>query len=642
MSRLRIAVIAVALAVAGVLPAAARATVTSSQISTWTSSQPGTPANGTYLISFDNPPTPTTLAVTGTASAAAGDHVDIVCYFGPSNSGQFKTLESGLLVAANGSFATGSSPPQLRQIAGHACRLRAIPSGTEGTSDSSVFAGPQVAVSEAALPLSTISGGTVNPGKPYNYYVNDVTLTGWAGWKAVGTNGCGPYAAPIDQTFSVGNFAIDCAGSLLADDLGVWGGRSEVQIDGRNAYDAASAQALIPRTGALNNGSQDLPGFPSLTAAVNFDPSTGLVSSRSQESWAACAGSDPYKPTVIARDCPSFVATGMTLERDIATSDGGRVVTMTDTWSSTDGNDHTVDALYDDYVGLSASSDVRGYEFPGQSTFDSYVDGDQLPGPSAAPGSIFVHTDVHASDGNPGQAFGAITFSTAPSGFRFAPLPPTPGTTTPSSNEIEEHNVVSVPANGSASLTYVYSVGYSLADVSGQALTSQGQFQPPAVRITSPGNGAATSTPTVTVAGTATAGAGIKSLVVAGQAVSVAPDGTWSAQAALSPGSNTIAALVTDEAGATAHAQVTVFYESPSPSPSPSASLPVRCHVPSIKGMKLTKARRALRRTHCRVGKLKHVKSRKIGRGRVVTTTPRAGQHLAAGSTVEVFVSKGR
>jgi hypothetical protein len=162
------------------------------------------------------------------------------------------------------------------------------------------------------------------------------------------------------------------------------------------------------------------------------------------------------------------------------------------------------------------------------------------------------------------------------------------------------------------------------------------------VAIASPSNGATVSTPAVTVSGTANAGSGLKSLVVAGQQVNVASDGTWSAQVALSPGSNTITALATSDSGGTAQAQVSVVYQPPAAgSPPPADQPPVRCQVPRIKGMKLAKAERALRHAHCRVGKVKHVKSRKLGRGRVMSTAPHAGRRLAAGTKVELFVSKG-
>jgi Glucodextranase, domain B/PASTA domain len=647
--RLWIAVFVTATAALGLLPAAAQATVSQSQITSWvtqsTDPQGHTTqiTNGAYLLSLDNPPTPTTIDVKG--SSQGGGLVDIVCFFG---SGGSATLKSNLAVAGDGDFDTGMVP--LQPIAGHACRLRAVPAGLETTSDNDPsFAGPQVAVSEAALPLSTISSATSpNFNQPYNYYVNDVTFTGWSAWKAVGTNGCGPYAAPIDPTFNVGDFAIDCAGSLLSDDLSAWGGRSEVQIDNQNAYDAASAQALVPRTNGQDNGTQDLPGFPTLSAAVNWDPSTGLISSSSHESFVACSPTDQYKPLVISQ-CQSFVDTGVELERDISTSDGGRVVRLTDTWSSTDGRSHTVDLLYDDYVGLSANPALRGYNFPGERTFSSHLAGDQVAAPPAGPGSIFVHTDMSASDGNPAAAFGAITYSTAPSGFHFAPAPPAATDPLPPSNEFEEHVVASVPAGGSASLSYVYSVGYSLADVKSLAMAAQDSFQAPAVAITSPGGSTTVSTPTVTLAGTAAAGSGIASLLLEDQgnpvgSVPVAPDGAWSTQVPLSPGSNTITALATDGAGTTVQAQVTVVYQPPS-TPQPAIVTPSPtdiCKVPKIKGMKLAVAKKALRHAHCRIGKIKHVKSGKVALGRVIRISSRPGRRLPAGAKVELFVSKGR
>ena len=58
--------------------------------------------------------------------------------------------------------------------------------------------------------------------------------------------------------------------------------------------------------------------------------------------------------------------------------------------------------------------------------------------------------------------------------------------------------------------------------------------------------------------------------------------------------------------------------------------------------MKLPAAEKALRRSHCKVGKIKQQKSRTVRRGRVTSTSPRAGRTLPAGSKIELFVSKGR
>ena len=87
---------------------------------------------------------------------------------------------------------------------------------------------------------------------------------------------------------------MDCTGSLLSDDLGAFGGRSEVQIDGRNAYDPAAAGSLFVGQPL----SQNLLGFPHAADARSlWDPTTGLISSRSTEPSVECSGSNEEKPT---------------------------------------------------------------------------------------------------------------------------------------------------------------------------------------------------------------------------------------------------------------------------------------------------------------------------------------------------------
>jgi Glucodextranase, domain B/PASTA domain len=613
LTRLRTAVIVIATAGAmlAIAPALAQAAVTNSNITSWTSSESGTPPNSPYLISYDNHST--TLTVSGDATPDSGD-VDVVCYFGSGPTFGDEVLAANVPVGDDGGFSTTAL---MRLIAGHACRLRAIPSGGESVDDLSQFAGPEVAVSEAGLPSGVVDG---NANYPFDFYVYAESLTGSAAWDSAGS--CGPYAAPYDSSFGQGNFAIDCAGSLLGANAPGGPTRSEVQIDGQNAYDAASAEGLSVGTG-------DLTKFPTLAASVIQDPSDGDVTSQETESWGTCATPVSYPPT--STDCPVFASTGVQLQRDITTSDGGLVVTMTDTWSSTDGKAHSLDLLYDDYVGLHAANqqgEQPGYEFPGQSTFSTYQAGATLPGPGTAPGSILVRSNINAALGDTSQALGTITFSSPPTGFIFA-----------SDDELEEHQVLEVPAGGSVSLSYIYSTGYGVAQVQALALAAQDQLDAPSVAITSPADDTSVASSTVNLSGVAGAGSGIALLSVAGQPVPVAADGRWEAQVALKPGSNTITALATDGAGATVQSQVTVVY-TPPPSQWPPGSTAV-CKVPRIKGMKLLAAERALRRAHCRVGRIRHEVSKTVRNGRAVGTSPRPGRQRPEGSKVELWVSKG-
>jgi hypothetical protein len=332
-----------------------------------------------------------------------------------------------------------------------------------------------------------------------------------------------------------------------------------------------------------------------------------------------------YPPT--SGDCALFAPTGVQLTRTVTTSDGGLVVTMNDTWSSTDGQAHSLDLLYDDYAGLHSANqqgEQPGFEFPGQSAFSAYQAGATLPGPGAAPGSILVRSNISAPDGDTSEAVGAITFSSAPTGFTFA-----------SGDELQEHQLLQVPAVGGVSLSYIYSTGYTVAQVQALALVAQDRIEAPTIAITAPIGGTTVSTPTVNLSGVAGAGSGITSVWVGGQTVPVGPGGAWTAAVPLTPGSNTITAFATDGAGATVQAQVTVVY---APPPGPAV---VVCKVPRIKGMKLPAAERALRRAHCRVGHIRHVVSKKVRKDRAVGTSPPIGRRLPADRKVELFVSKG-
>ncbi len=67
-----------------------------------------------------------------------------------------------------------------------------------------------------------------------------------------------------------------------------------------------------------------------------------------------------------------------------------------------------------------------------------------------------------------------------------------------------------------------------------------------------------------------------------------------------------------------------------------------RCVVPSVVGRRLVVARRRLRRSHCRAGRVRLAYTKTMRRGRVLAQRPRAGRRLPAGSKVALVVSRGR
>ncbi len=589
------------LAGAGLLvwAAAAGAKVSTSNITS--------PANGAYYEEIESASSPsTTIAVNGTTDGNPPDTVTIRCFWGV---GTHSTLASGVAVQADHTFSTTTA--SLAGSEGHACRLRADP-GSPVSIDSAVFAGPHIAVSGYLTdgnPPNVIPDGP-NIGALVDFQGLGTTFTGMAKWSSAGD--CGPSMATFDPSFALPAQALFCVGSLRGND-GI--SRSEIQVDGKNAYDVNSAFGLFGRSGSCPptcDGSEDNANFPALTTSQSWNPATGLQSTQENEGIVACSGADAYAPPDQAA-CPSFQSTGVQLHRTVSMLSSDQAI-MTDTWSSIDGHGHVVDALYDDDAGSGAGGPA--FAFPGELGFARHPTGDVLGGPASAPGSILVHSGADSIDGDPTEQYGAITFASAPSEYVFS-----------ANNEFNEHQTVGVPAGGSATLTYIYSTGTTLEGVQALALAAQDELRSPAVSISSPANGLRVKSKTVNILGTASAGSGIRSVTVNGDVARIGANGMWSVRVTLSRGANTITATATSNAGQTASAHITLIYSK-------------RCVVPDLAGLKLSRAERALRAAGCLVGKLKREHSG-VGKGHVIATRPRAGATRKPGAKVKLIVSEG-
>jgi uncharacterized repeat protein (TIGR01451 family) len=65
------------------------------------------------------------------------------------------------------------------------------------------------------------------------------------------------------------------------------------------------------------------------------------------------------------------------------------------------------------------------------------------------------------------------------------------------------------------------------------------------------------------------------------------------------------------------------------------------CVVPKLKGLRIKRAKKALRAANCRPGKVKHHRSRKVKKGRVIRGGKHRGTVLAVGTKVNLTVSSG-
>jgi hypothetical protein len=67
-----------------------------------------------------------------------------------------------------------------------------------------------------------------------------------------------------------------------------------------------------------------------------------------------------------------------------------------------------------------------------------------------------------------------------------------------------------------------------------------------------------------------------------------------------------------------------------------------RCTVPNLHGKTLKAAKKALKKAHCRAGKTSRKRSKKIRKGRVISSKPKAGKKLPNNAKVKLTLSKGR
>ena len=88
--------------------------------------------------------------------------------------------------------------------------------------------------------------------------------------------------------------------------------------------------------------------------------------------------------------------------------------------------------------------------------------------------------------------------------------------------------------------------------------------------------------------------------------------------------------FVTDDFGASTKAVRTIAVSGPP------------CKVPTLAGRTLAAAKRALKNAHCAVGKITHKDSKRVKRGRVISSNPKAGSELRNGARVALTVSRGR
>jgi hypothetical protein len=407
-----------------------------------------------------------TIAVSGTTDGTTGDKVDLQCYFGSGPS--HATLATGVGVLADGSFTVPAA--ELEKLSDGLCVLRAVPAG-ELPTDLTPYTGPLMASGEAED--KTIGSGT-NAGHLYDFYAWAQQLGGAFDYVSAGK--CGIYDGYLfDSSPEETATTFYCNDGFYAQPVGY--DRSAIQVDGANAYASYTAEQI-------NGGATNLPGF---SYSITQNPLNGDTTINESDGISVCPGAT-FPPT--AASCPSFIDTGVRLDRTIVQSNDGRLATITDRFISADGQPHSIDTLTENDQNFENHADKLGYRFPGQAAYFEPATKQVVAFPDSKPGTVYVQVEG-APDGDTKTGRGAIVFGEPASPATFATIEST-------YSEFYFHQTASIPAGGSATKRFAYVQAYAQAEVEALAQQVEAAFQPmptPAPPTTSTTGSAKAQTP---------------------------------------------------------------------------------------------------------------------------------------------------
>ncbi|MGH2974941.1 MAG: hypothetical protein ACRDLL_08765 [Solirubrobacterales bacterium] len=425
---------------------AAQASITGSHVTR--------PKNPRYLVY--NQDHPNTFAVKGTTSGGnrATDKVDLLCFHGTT----YETVASAVPLANDGSFSVHAA--DLSKIQFKLCRLRAVPAGSVPV-NLGPFKGPLLGGD--ARRTYKVSGGP-NDGTRYDFYVWAQQRAGAFDYDSLGS--CGIDDAYLtDSTLDIGTVTFYCNAWLsnyenFANKAA--SKRSEVRVDGTNAYASYGPYAINP---------QASPGFPTVHFSLKVDPVSGDTTIHESEQLVKCP-QQTFPPTPAS--CPRFVPTGVLDKRTIVQNHSGHLATITDRFKSTNGKAHRLDLLWQNdqrFFGTGASFDATtvAYRFPGQRHYSTHAIDDAVDLPKTAPAAIFVKQQGKP-DGNRSSGRGAIVYDRHATSATFNQL-------TTSQSDFYLHQHAKVPSRGSAAFHFAYAQAFTQKAVKSLASLSKKRFR---------------------------------------------------------------------------------------------------------------------------------------------------------------------
>jgi PASTA domain len=438
-----------ALAAALVAVPSAQAAITGSHVT-----QPTDPR---YIVN-DEDAGGSTLAVKGTTTGGnpAVDKVDLLCFQGTDH----PDLASNVPLDSSGKFSVPAA--DLSNIEYMLCRLRAVPAGTV-PANLAPFAGPLLGIDHRET--SKLGPGP-NLDTPYDFYIWAQQRAGAFDYESL--TGCGIDDGYLnDSTLALTTVTFFCNAWLAYYenfDGGANGStRSELRIDGANAYGPYAARSINPDAS---------PGFPAVTYSFKVNPLNGTTTIHESEPLVKCPDAT-FPPTEVT--CAQFVPTGVRAVRTIVQDHDGHLSTITDVFKSTDHKRHQLDLLWqnDQHFFQSPSSfdaTTVAYRFPGQGGYSTHVLGDTVTLPKKAPASILVK-QRDAADGNTATGRGAITYGNRSTSATFNRVDT-------NQSDFYLHQAARIPKGGKATFRFAYSQAFDQKTVNSLARFSERRFRP--------------------------------------------------------------------------------------------------------------------------------------------------------------------
>ena len=188
-----------------------------------------------------------------------------------------------------------------------------------------------------------------------------------------------------------------------------------------------------------------------------------------------------------------------------------------------------------------------GVRLPGKSSFSVPTPNSTKTNLPAGPNTIYVTSDLHATDGQPNRADLGVTYSGKPTVYF------------PNRNQYGMRYSRHIPAGGSANLSFALESGFSMSSVTAWAKSAQKTLTDHLVITSAHGGKPATVKGSITnpVNGLP-AKVTVSSGCEAHHRARCPPVGTWKASLHLSAGTHTITVKATDPSGRKLKASVTV------------------------------------------------------------------------------------